>query len=400
MKLRTWLLCFCLWSCLQPLGLLACKYNVRDLGFVDLGDEAYTLFCCVRNDTPAQTLSQLTATARTALGECNIRLELVNADQQTNHPAMQHLKSLSPASFPAAVLVSPDGQAMPVTLSKPGQLFRDTLPSALEDLAASPKRQEILRAVSRAFAAVLLIEGESPAGNRRARAAIAQAIDQIRAQMKGLPKVIAEPPALIVLNADSLAREKVLLWSLGLDATAAPQPRAALLYGKARWLGPLMKGEEITEPNLTGILSIIGADCECGLDISWTLGTRLPVRWDEKVHAQVARALGFDPESPLVKLEAGRIMGRRAPAPAAPAGYQAALPGAASSTARQTPLASHLEKTTGAAQSRAQAAPLPVSSPSASVSRRLLLFMGGLAVLMVSAGLLALAWWASKKRWE
>jgi hypothetical protein len=202
-----------------------------------------------------------------------------------------------------------------------------------------------------------------------------------------------------VLKADSLAREKVLLWSLGLGPTAAPQPRAALLYGTARWLGPLMMGEEISEPNLTGILSIIGADCECGLDISWTLGTRLPVRWDEKVHAQVARALGFDPESPLVKLEAGRIMGRRAPATAVPAGYQAALPGAASSTARQTPLASHLENTTGAAQSRAQAAPLPVSSQTASVSRRLLLFMGGLAVLMVSVGLLALAWWASKKRW-
>jgi hypothetical protein len=112
----------------------------------------------------------------------------------------------------------------------------------------------------------------------RARQAIARALETIRGQMQALPKAIAEPPAMVVLNAAALVRERILLWSLGLDTAATPLPRAAIVYGRARWMGPLMQGDEISEPNLTGLLSIIGADCECGLDVAWTLGSRLPVR--------------------------------------------------------------------------------------------------------------------------
>ena len=60
--------------------------------------------------------------------------------------------------------------------------------------------------------------------------------------MKAMPKVISEPPVMIVLNAESLPGEKVLLWSLGLGAATPAQPRAVMLYGKARWIGPLDEG--------------------------------------------------------------------------------------------------------------------------------------------------------------
>jgi len=103
----------------------------------------------------------------------------------------------------------------------------------------------------------------------------------------------------------------VLLWSLGLDPTRITEPRAAVLFGKARWIGPLMKGAEISEPNLTGIFSLVGADCECDLDPTWIQGTRLPVRWEPKLHALVTKSLGFDPENPLIKIEVSRILGRR-----------------------------------------------------------------------------------------
>ncbi len=34
----------------------------------------------------------------------------------------------------------------------------------------------------------------------------------------------------------------------------------------------------------------------------------LPVRWDEKIQAQAAKALGFDPENPMVKMEISQII--------------------------------------------------------------------------------------------
>ena len=69
-----------------------------------------------------------------------------------------------------------------------------------------------------------------------------------------------------------------------------------------------MKVGEISETNLVNILSIIGVNCECNRDISWVGGTLLPVKWDQKRQAQVARLLEFDPENPLVKLEVNRIL--------------------------------------------------------------------------------------------
>ena len=275
-----------IWLCLLPSVTRACRYNVRDVGFVDLETETYRLYGFVRTDTPADTVSLFRELPLSVLRDCNVEFEIVKTDGPTNHPAFKHLPAGMRDSFPAAVLVSPDGQALPLSLSRPGQTFRESLTAALGEIASSPKREEILRTVSRAFGAVLLIEGDNADGNQRARQAITNAFEAIRTQMAAMPKTIAEPPAMIAIDAAALAHERTLLWSLGLDTARTGPPRAAVLYGRARWIGPLMQGDEITEPNLTGILSIIGADCECGLDVAWTQGTRLPVRWDAQRHAQ------------------------------------------------------------------------------------------------------------------
>jgi len=125
--------------------------------------------------------------------------------------------------------------------------------------------------------------------------------------MKTMVKNIEYPPVLISLKPESFPREKILLWSLGLG-TDVTKPHAAVFYGKARWIGPLMIAEEISETNLMKILSIIGLNCECDLDISWIRGTLFPVKWDQKRQAQVARLLGFDPENPMIKYEVNRIL--------------------------------------------------------------------------------------------
>jgi hypothetical protein len=107
-----------------------------------------------------------------------------------------------------------------------------------------------------------------------------------------------------------LVRERIALWSLHLTPEATSEPRAAVIYGKARWIGPLMKGREIAAGNLARLFAIVGADCECGMDLAWTRGTVLPVRWTASVHQTATKSLGFDPLDPLVQIEAARILER------------------------------------------------------------------------------------------
>ncbi|MEN6425163.1 MAG: hypothetical protein ABFE13_07360, partial [Phycisphaerales bacterium] len=42
----------------------------------------------------------------------------------------------------------------------------------------------------------------------------------------------------------------------------------------------------------------------------WLQGTMLPARWDESLQQKVAASLGFDPESPMVKMEMVSIVRR------------------------------------------------------------------------------------------
>lgn len=309
MRLTPWLGALLLGSVWLPTPTLACRYNVRDVGFVDLGTEPYELYCFVREATPSENVAWLRELPAIRLRDAPVQVELVDADHQLEHPALKHRPPLMSAD-PSAVLVSPDGQVLPFSLTQPARPFRDTLSEVLDTIADSPARTALGKAAAEAFGVVLLVESNDSDKNTRARQAIADAIADLTGQMKGMPKAIAKPPVLQVLARSAFEQEKVLLWSLGLGTSETGGPHAAVIYGRSRWIGPLMKDEEITSRNLTRILSFIGADCECGLDIAWTLGTRLPVRWDEGLQTQLVKSLGFDPENPLVKLEVGRIVAR------------------------------------------------------------------------------------------
>lgn len=300
----------CLWVCLQTHSAFACRYNIHDIGFVDFGTEPYYLYGYVSQGTPVAITSSFQRISSAALMESNIKFEIINIGQQKNHPAMKYLDIWRIKSYPAAVLVSPKGQSLLVPVTKPDQPFEQTLWSALDDVLSSPKREEIIQQVSKTFGVVLLIKGAVHEENERLQDVVSGAIETISMQMKTMPKFIAQPPVMVVIKPESFSREKTLLWSLGLDVDKVDKPHTAVLYGRARLIGPLLKGEEITETRLANILSVIGADCECGLDRRWVLGTALPARWDEKIQARVAKALGFDPGNPMVKMEISQILRR------------------------------------------------------------------------------------------
>lgn len=288
----------CLWACLQTQPLWACRYNVRETGFTDLGINPYRLYGYVRGTTPEDAVYAFKETLSASLRDSNIVFDIINIDQQKDHPALKYLDLWQLQSYPSAVLVSPDGQSLAVPFEK----------SAVNDIVFSSARDKILKQVVETYGVVLLIEGTDIEENRRTFGIAEKAIKKIKQKMRFMPKTIFRPPSLIVLDQESLSREKILLWSLGLDKDKTDTPHIAVLYGRMRWIGPLFEGPEINEAVLTQVLYIIGEDCECGLDWKVLQGTMLPSRWDEKTQALTTEALGFDPENPMIKLEMSQIL--------------------------------------------------------------------------------------------
>jgi len=380
----------CLWSFFQAYPLFACRYNVRETGFVDLAIRPYYLYCYISQGTPADITSSFKQISRAVLMDSNIETEIIDTDRQRDHPSMKYLDLWPIRSFPAAVLVSPDGQSLSVPITKPNQPFKLTLRSALENLVSSPKREAILQEVIKTYGVVVLIEGTDPQDNKKAQEAVSGAIVTISRQMEMMPKPIAYPPVLLVIDSRSIPGETILLWSLGLNADQISEPHAVVFYGRARWIGPLMKGEEISETNLTRILFVIGSDCECGLDMQWIQGTILPARWDAKMRARVVKTLEFDPENPLVKMEMSRILRRGTYSyPGVPRGYEELV--AKSNSAPAEDQADFPAQSRNSNSARSAAADTVSEKSGLAVSRSVLqkslYFIAVITVLVIAGGL-------------
>ncbi len=307
--------------------LSACQYNVRETGFADFGMKQYHFYGFVNRETPTDIVINFEQACSSVFKNCNIVPEIITVEAEQDHSALQYISQHDIHSFPSAVLVSPDSQVFVIQFPIPKQLSGNDIKSVLEKIVHSPLRNTIIDQVIKTYGVIFVIEGAAHAENERIRKSANQAIHSIKAQMELMPKSIEYPPELIVLKRKDFKKEELLLWSLGLDSKKIHDAYAVIIYGKARWIGPLLKGEEINEINLTNILSVIGLDCECGLDMRVMQGTRLPVKWDEKTHTHLVQHLGFDPENPVIKLEINRILRKGlASSPGAPVYYQS--PGA------------------------------------------------------------------------
>ncbi|MBN1507193.1 MAG: hypothetical protein JW955_10130 [Sedimentisphaerales bacterium] len=288
--------------------LYGCRYNVREVGFIDVGAEVYRLFVYLPQSTSPDETAGLKESMSASLADSNIKFELVTAGADANRPAMEFLAAHGISRFPAAVLVSPDGQSMPLSLT--GGSLGQAVSSAVDYVLHSVTRQSILETAADCYGVVLFLDGPHEDHNTRAREVISTAIGRIREQLDLLPKPIARPPEIVTVDHASLGREQVLLWSLGLTPQDVDEPHAAVFYGRGRWIGPLFKGDRLTADPLTELLFLIGSDCECGLDHRFLQGTMLPVCWDEALQRRVAQRVGFDPEDPMVKMEMVSIVRR------------------------------------------------------------------------------------------
>ncbi len=293
---------------LCSVSLFGCIYNVRDIGFADLTPHPYHLFCFIQDATPQNTITSLKQISYTALLDSNIKVEIINVDQDKNHPALEYFQFRDIESFPVAILRSPVGRSLVLPLSASPESFDKTARSSFQNAISSPLREEILDRIVKAYCIVLLIEGKDEAENSRAHEVAVRTKRKIEKIMGQLPKRIDEPPLIIVIPQKKIPEERILLWSLGLDEERFDIPHIAVLYGRGRRIGPLLSGEKITGERLYALLSLIGLSCDCGLEKKWMMGPLLPLRWDKKIQSDVVKFLGFDAENPMVKTEMSSII--------------------------------------------------------------------------------------------
>ncbi len=298
---------------LSTLPAQACRYNVRDVGSVDLEYDSWYIFGFFDKQTADGVVSGFKEVVSSKLSDTNVLNEIVNVEESQAHPAMELVTRHSIDSYPAVVFAGPEQRSRVVKIGTTAETVASTLPAAIEHLIGSPKREEIRQAAVATYGVVLLIEGKDAEENKRAVAAAQAAVKTIGENMDYLPKPIDKPPLVLTLEQKAFEREEMLLWFLGLNGKEIVRPHAAVFYGRARQIGPVLKPEEVTEDILTNILSIIGADCECGLDRRWMEGVMFPAKWDPKIRAELAESLGFDPDNPMVKMEISMIL-RKGPA--------------------------------------------------------------------------------------
>ena len=300
-------------ACLAPLAVLACRFNVRDVGFVDLGSQPYRLYLFVGDAMPTAERESLQSISTATFYDSNVKPQLLPLGQARQGEARAFVPDEFTGEVPSAVLVSPDQKAsLRLPLAKPGVSVLQTAWDALEPVLDSPRRNAILEQVFERYGVVLIVEGRDAAANRRVRAMADAAVSATTEKLPGLEKEIQQPPVAAVISPGDFEGERAFLWSLGIrEVTEAPQ--VVILYGRGRMIGPVLHGERLNRESITAILGTIGLNCECGLDRKWMQGAMVPLKWDRDRKQQVAKQLGFNPESPEIRIEMSQILAKGGP---------------------------------------------------------------------------------------
>lgn len=286
----------------------ACRYNVRDVGFAQLAQQPYALYCFTDDTTLPEFTKNFTEITNAGLMDTNVRAEVINLTKTPKHPAAKLLQEQSTKALPAIILLSPDGQTRLLTPDSAKKTIRDKIWALIDSITSSPKRNQIRKNVLECFGVVLLIEGTDPKKNTTAAKAASEAVAKITSQMKLMPKLISKPPIMLTLKAEDFQKERILLWSLGIENEKPADPYIAILYGRLRKMGQVIPFKDASVKLIVRLLSIIGADCECGLERKWMQGTTLPLHWGKEQQELAAKNLGFDPENPMVKMEMNHII--------------------------------------------------------------------------------------------
>lgn len=274
-----------------PPACIACRYTVRDVGFVESHASSYRLI------PPPQALPGLKLQAEVSVVDSPIQVTEDGPATETHEPT-------------GFILKSPGGEELVFPTAEDSEQPADSTRRFPDSIVQSPMRERLVDLVLDHFAVVALVESDDPILNQKATAEINAAIAQVADTMGSMPKAVGDAPVLLLIPSREFNAERVLAWALGAGDSPPRTPVAAVVYGRARRLGEPLVGTEITQAHVERLLSLVGSDCECGLDRRSLEGTLLPVRWDDSAKKRAAKKLGFDPDNPLVRLEINQILTR------------------------------------------------------------------------------------------
>ena len=287
---------------------LACRYTVRDIGFVDLRGPEFSLSVVGGGSIPAEEIQRIEQELRNS----NVRLNVVKsaAGGEMGEDAGGALGR----SEIEITLIDRGGRRLrldthSVSDGDGGTVVSDCLPQLFTETRDTLARQSI-----GSFAQIVVIDGSDQQQNDRAWGVAGEAAEAIRRIEPMLPRPIAFPVRTVRLSFGQRAADPVLLWSLGLDV-ASPDDEAAVfepvtvvMYGRGRLAGPVMTGAAIEVRETLAQLALVGESCECETDRKWLDERVIPYRWQTNDRELAAQRLGFDPESPLVRAEMIRIV--------------------------------------------------------------------------------------------
>ncbi len=283
------------------------EYSIRDAGFIVREPQSYRLYVFVSDDTPdlRELAGWLMAAAGPLLAESNIRTEIINVDRQDSHPAMVYYRRMRPTQLPAAILASPRDAAIIVAGFGPEDLSEDAVWDLVAGVASSPKREELLRHLIIDWCVLVVVEGDDRSDNQRAQSAAEDAARDLVGTVTDTGETILRRPHVMTVSWRD-PRERILLWSLGMDERHIGDAGVAVVFGMGRRLGRLVTGDDVDEDVVMGLLELLGRDSSWTTDPRSLLGPEAPLVWGRDRAEQVRDELGFDPNDP----DAARALSR------------------------------------------------------------------------------------------
>ena len=294
MKIKTHkIIIIVLLLCMYATSSYACRYTIREIGFSTLSRVTYVLYRVDANSSifPKQQ----------ALGfsDSNITPLALQLTTDSKNPIVRFVKANN-LKLPAYVLMDQNNRML--------SLPTDNYENGIEKNSLfSPIQNRMVSELPNIYATVILVEGRNSEENKNAISSVSKACERLVNVIPNMPKMVEEGPNMAVITKDNFEEEKTLLWSLGIEEIPL-NPIAFIVYGRGRIMGEKIDYKDMKSDTVFKLLSIIGADCECGLDRKWMLGYQVPLNWPKKVGQLLNDKLGFDVDNPMILAEMSRIL--------------------------------------------------------------------------------------------
>ncbi len=261
--------------------IFACRYTVREIGYSDINYENIQVTISVDSSISNENFNKIKNIIYGSLFDSNLKYNF-------NKTSLSQDVILSLDNFHDTLNIKDDD-------------FQNQLWICCENLVSSPKRDGLLKNLVNSYAIILVINN-----NSQLQKDIKSAIGNFNRIIKTLPKAVNDGIKIIEIDSVEIQKEKFLLQYLKIkDLTKS---HIVVFYGRGRKMGPVLSGNKISQDKIFNLISIIGADCECGLDVNWKLGKMIPLRWNDENNDQLYEKFGFDVNNPIIKDEMGKIL--------------------------------------------------------------------------------------------